>query len=124
MASSSATPILVKNLHITGRVCAGILFFPIVSTVPHRSTVSRPLALLTAYCVAMLCGHDLPHSPLMQGFGVHGLFRCDTSAKQHFGALLQGMDELTPMGSADVVEATPDSVRRYTLEPKDLGIQR
>ena len=25
-------------------------------------------------------------------------------------ALLQGMDELTPMGSADVVEATPDDV--------------
>lgn len=36
----------------------------------------------------------------------------------------QGMDELTPMGSADVVEATQDSIRRYVLEPKDLGIKR
>ena len=34
------------------------------------------------------------------------------------------MDELTPMGSADVVEATPSAVKRYTLEPKDLGIKR
>ena len=41
-----------------------------------------------------------------------------------FGGLLQGMDELTPMGSADVVEATPDHVKRYTLEPNDLGIPR
>ena len=41
-----------------------------------------------------------------------------------FVGLLQGMDELTPMGSADVVEATPDHVKRYTLEPKDLGIKR
>ena len=36
----------------------------------------------------------------------------------------QGMDELTPMGDADVVEATQDSVRRYRLEPRDLGIKR
>ncbi len=37
---------------------------------------------------------------------------------------LQGMDELTPMGTADVVEATQDNIRRYVLEPKDLGINR
>ncbi len=37
---------------------------------------------------------------------------------------LQGMDELTPMGTADVVEATQDDIRRYVLEPKDLGIKR
>ncbi|KAA6422892.1 MAG: anthranilate phosphoribosyltransferase [Trebouxia sp. A1-2] len=36
----------------------------------------------------------------------------------------QGMDELTPMGTADVVEATQDNIRRYVLEPKDLGIRR
>ncbi len=34
------------------------------------------------------------------------------------------MDELTPMGTADVVEATQDNIRRYVLEPKDLGIKR
>ena len=37
---------------------------------------------------------------------------------------MQGMDELTPMGTADVVEATQGDIRRYTLEPKDLGIKR
>lgn len=36
----------------------------------------------------------------------------------------QGMDELTPMGCADVVEVTQDNIRRYSLEPKDLGINR
>ncbi|KAL0033905.1 hypothetical protein WJX77_010315 [Trebouxia sp. C0004] len=36
----------------------------------------------------------------------------------------QGLDELTPMGTADVVEATQDNIRRYVLEPKDLGINR
>ena len=34
------------------------------------------------------------------------------------------MDELTPMGSADVVEVTQNSINRYCLEPKDLGISR
>ena len=37
---------------------------------------------------------------------------------------LQGMDELTPMGSADVVEVTQSNINRYCLEPKDLGISR
>ncbi|KAL3150760.1 hypothetical protein ABBQ32_000534 [Trebouxia sp. C0010 RCD-2024] len=36
----------------------------------------------------------------------------------------QGMDELTPMGSADIVEVTQESIKRYCLEPKDLGISR
>ena len=34
------------------------------------------------------------------------------------------MDELTPMGSADVVEVSQDKINRYSLEPKDLGINR
>ena len=34
------------------------------------------------------------------------------------------MDELTPMGSADVVEVTQNNINRYCLEPKDLGISR
>ena len=34
------------------------------------------------------------------------------------------MDELTPMGSADIVEVTQDKISRYCLEPKDLGISR
>jgi anthranilate phosphoribosyltransferase len=37
-----------------------------------------------------------------------------------------GLDELTPMGPADVVEvsAGSSSLKRYTLDPKDLGIPR
>ena len=37
---------------------------------------------------------------------------------------VQGLDELTPMGDADVVEATQDSIQHYRLEPRDLGIPR
>lgn len=37
---------------------------------------------------------------------------------------LQGLDELTPMGDADVVEATQDRIQHYRLEPRDLGIPR
>lgn len=35
-----------------------------------------------------------------------------------------GLDELTPMGPADVVEVTQSGKRSYSLEPKDLGIPR
>jgi len=37
-----------------------------------------------------------------------------------------GLDELTPMGPADVVEfsASSSGFKRYTLDPKDLGIPR
>lgn len=35
-----------------------------------------------------------------------------------------GLDELTPMGPADVVEVTQTGKRSYSLEPKDLGIPR
>jgi len=34
----------------------------------------------------------------------------------------QGLDELTPMGDADVMEVTPAGVRSYVLNPRDLGI--
>ncbi|CAD7698597.1 unnamed protein product [Ostreobium quekettii] len=33
-----------------------------------------------------------------------------------------GLDELTPMGPADVVEVTPLGTRSYTLQPSDVGI--
>uniref|UniRef100_A0A7S1WZY8 anthranilate phosphoribosyltransferase n=1 Tax=Tetraselmis chuii TaxID=63592 RepID=A0A7S1WZY8_9CHLO len=33
-----------------------------------------------------------------------------------------GLDELTPMGDADVVEVTPEGVKHYILNPRDLGI--
>mmetsp|Transcript_37348 Transcript_37348/g.93763 ORF Transcript_37348/g.93763 Transcript_37348/m.93763 type:complete len:394 (-) Transcript_37348:155-1336(-) len=33
-----------------------------------------------------------------------------------------GLDELTPMGDADVVEVTPEGVKSYILNPRDLGI--
>lgn len=35
-----------------------------------------------------------------------------------------GLDELTPMGPADVVEVTQQGKRSYSLEPQDLGIPR
>ncbi|KAI7841008.1 hypothetical protein COHA_005236 [Chlorella ohadii] len=35
-----------------------------------------------------------------------------------------GLDELTPMGHADVVEVTQQGKRSYQLEPRDLGIPR
>lgn len=33
-----------------------------------------------------------------------------------------GLDELTPMGPADVVEVTPSGTHAYTLHPSDVGI--
>ncbi len=36
-----------------------------------------------------------------------------------------GLDELTPMGPADVVEVTAGApLKRYSLDPRDLGIPR
>eukprot|EP00983_Pelagomonas_calceolata_P120803 1160740-Pelagomonas_calceolata.AAC.1 len=37
-----------------------------------------------------------------------------------------GLDELTPMAPADIVEVTAGSkeLKRYSLDPKDLGIPR
>jgi anthranilate phosphoribosyltransferase len=35
-----------------------------------------------------------------------------------------GLDELTPMGPADVVEMSTASIRRYSLDPLTLGIPR
>jgi len=35
-----------------------------------------------------------------------------------------GLDELTPMGPADIVEVTPSSIRRFSLDPRDVGIPR
>lgn len=34
-----------------------------------------------------------------------------------------GLDELTPAGPADVVEVTPSGTRKYTFEPKDVGVK-
>jgi anthranilate phosphoribosyltransferase len=34
-----------------------------------------------------------------------------------------GLDELTPAGPADVVEVTPTGTRKYTFEPKDVGVK-
>lgn len=36
----------------------------------------------------------------------------------------QGLDELTPLGEADIVDVTPQRIRRYSLDPKELGIPR
>lgn len=47
-----------------------------------------------------------------------------TATRVDVSHTVQGMDELTPMGSADIVEVTQESIKRYCLEPKDLGISR
>lgn len=33
-----------------------------------------------------------------------------------------GLDELTPIGPAEVMEVTPSGTKRYSLEAKDVGI--
>ena len=68
-------------------------------------------------CQAAVCA-----ASLMQSASSASLARSATAGEG--GVWLQGMDELTPMGTADVVEATQDNIRRYVLEPKDLGINR
>jgi anthranilate phosphoribosyltransferase len=35
-----------------------------------------------------------------------------------------GLDELTPMGPADIVEVTPRGIKEYSLDPSDVGIPR
>ncbi|CAK0731729.1 hypothetical protein CVIRNUC_000035 [Coccomyxa viridis] len=35
-----------------------------------------------------------------------------------------GLDELTPMGDAELLEVTPQGTRSYRLDPLDLGIKR
>lgn len=35
-----------------------------------------------------------------------------------------GLDELTPMGPADVVEVSGSGISEYSLDPKDVGIPR
>ena len=35
-----------------------------------------------------------------------------------------GLDELTPMGPADVVEVSENGIREYSLDPKNVGIAR
>lgn len=35
-----------------------------------------------------------------------------------------GLDELTPMGPADVVQVTPTGITEYSLDPLDVGIKR
>lgn len=35
-----------------------------------------------------------------------------------------GLDELTPMGPADVVEVSSSGISEYVLDPKDVGIPR
>lgn len=35
-----------------------------------------------------------------------------------------GLDELTPMGPADVVEVSSSGIEEYRLDPKDVGIPR
>ena len=35
-----------------------------------------------------------------------------------------GLDELTPMGPADVVDLSPSGIKTYSLDPLDVGIPR
>ncbi|KXZ56461.1 hypothetical protein GPECTOR_1g412 [Gonium pectorale] len=76
-------------------------------------------------------------NPAHAAYGLVGVY--DTSISELMaGSLLRmgvrkalvvhsmGLDELTPMGPADVVEVTAGSDRlsRYTLDPRDVGIPR
>lgn len=75
-------------------------------------------------------------NPAQASFGLIGVYSPDISdlmadALQRLGmkkALIvhsMGLDELTPMGPADVVEVSAGQNRkRYSLEPLDLGIPR
>ncbi|GIL72505.1 hypothetical protein Vretimale_4293 [Volvox reticuliferus] len=75
-------------------------------------------------------------NPAHAAYGLVGVY--DTSISELMaGSLLRmgvrkalvvhsmGLDELTPMGPADVVEVTEGGpLKRYTLDPKDVGIPR
>ncbi|KAL4856534.1 Anthranilate phosphoribosyltransferase [Chlorella vulgaris] len=74
-------------------------------------------------------------NPADAAFGLVGVYSTSVShlmadALQRLGvrkALVvhsMGLDELTPMGPADVVEVTQQGKRSYSLEPLDLGIPR
>ncbi|GAB4814997.1 hypothetical protein N2152v2_002043 [Parachlorella kessleri] len=74
-------------------------------------------------------------NPAHAAYGLVGVYSTDVSdlmadSLQRLGvkkALVvhsMGLDELTPLGPATVVEVTPASKRRYELEPLDLGIPR
>lgn len=74
-------------------------------------------------------------NPADAAYGLIGVYSTDVShlmadALQRLGvkkALVvhsMGLDELTPMGPADVVEVTPEGKKCYQIDPKDLGIPR
>jgi len=74
-------------------------------------------------------------NPADAGYGLIGVYSTSISnlmadALQRLGvkkALVvhsMGLDELTPMGPADVVEVTQAGKKAYQLDPKDLGIPR
>lgn len=74
-------------------------------------------------------------NPAHAAYGLVGVYSPDISELMG-GALLElgmkkalvvhsmGLDELTPMGPADVVEVSPAGTKRYSLDPRDVGIPR
>jgi anthranilate phosphoribosyltransferase len=87
------------------------------------------------YCEALGVSILLPCNIFVAAFGFFFQFQRKPSvsmlrAVQTLGmqkALVvhsMGLDELTPMGPADVVEVTPLGISEYSLDPLDVGIPR
>lgn len=87
----------------------------------HRSLAGIELIVHTRPACNQLCATDV---------STHCV-RSDGAARvQKLGmrkALVvhsMGLDELTPMGPADVVEVSSSGISEYSLDPKDVGIPR
>mmetsp|Transcript_8750 Transcript_8750/g.28878 ORF Transcript_8750/g.28878 Transcript_8750/m.28878 type:complete len:412 (-) Transcript_8750:89-1324(-) len=77
---------------------------------PMLNPADAPYALVGVYgpSVSQLMAESLQRLGTKKALVVHSL----------------GLDELTPMGIADVWEVTQDGVRQYEVEPLDFGIKR
>ncbi|BDA41072.1 Anthranilate phosphoribosyltransferase [Coccomyxa sp. Obi] len=62
------------------------------------------------------------YSPAISGLMAATLQRLGT--KRALVVHSHGLDELTPMGDAEILEVTPSGTRSYRLDPLDLGIKR
>lgn len=109
----------------------GFMFAPIYH--PAMKAVSPVRRALRVRTVFNMLGPLL--NPAHAAYGLVGVYSPDVSMlmadallrlgmKRALVVHSQGLDELTPMGTADVVEVTPGGTRRYVLEPLELGIPR
>ncbi len=68
--------------------------------------------MLTLSCLPISVVTMPPHAPLQLGM------------KKALVVHSMGLDELTPMGPADVVEVSPAGIKSYRLDPLSVGIPR